>query len=162
MPGPAPGGRHFGKYVFYCAQIQHSPPLVAGVRVGILCSSFLLYRFPMNTHAYTLNQGALLTLCADDDTSGQPLSTALRQAQQQGCHHIWIDCRHTPTLPAPLLHLLRRYAARLWQAGSYLLLCHLSPLSRAALAGCATLPLAAAPLDADLYGLSCPAPPAAS
>lgn len=115
----------------------------------------------MNTHAYSLQQGTLLTLCANGDASGQPLATALRRALHQGCHQVWIDCRLAPTLPAPLLHLLRRYAALLWQAGSYLLLCHLPAPSRAALAACATLPLAAAPLDADFYGLSCPSLPTA-
>lgn len=116
----------------------------------------------MHTHCYPIQQGALLALCAADDAGGQPLAAALRQVLHQRYHHIWVDCRYAPTLSPPLLRLLQRYAARLWKAGSYLLLCHLSDPARAALASCATLPLAAAPLDAAFYGLDCPMPPTAA
>ncbi|MGI4874220.1 MAG: hypothetical protein ACRYFX_23915 [Janthinobacterium lividum] len=110
----------------------------------------------MHAHSYTLQQGALLTLCAANDASGQPLTEVLHQAVQQGGHHIWVDCRHAPTLSPSLLQLLQRYSAQLWKTGSCLLLCHLSAQARAALTSSHAQPLAAGPLDAAFYGLNCP------
>ena len=110
----------------------------------------------MRTHYQLLTCGSLLTLCAEDDKSGQPLANALHYALRSGQRSVWVDCRHVLSLSSDALLLLRQSAAKLWQYGGHLVLCRLPAATRASLAGSKAQPLAADLLDAELYGLDCP------
>ena len=111
----------------------------------------------MHTHVETLPHSCLLTLCPPADGCDS-LAKALRRVLRASPTSVWVDCRHVSALPAEALHLLRRCAASLWRRGGYLVLCHLPTATRAELAADASQPLAASLLDAQQYGLDCPAP----
>jgi len=109
----------------------------------------------MRTYIHKLPHSCLLTLC----TSGAgcyPLARALRRVLRSQPASVWVDCRQVAVLPTEALRMLRRCAARLWQRGGYLVLCHLPSDAWTELEADATQPLAASLLDAQQYGLDCP------
>jgi hypothetical protein len=109
----------------------------------------------MRTYIHKLPHSCLLTLCTSG-TGCYPLARALRRVLRSQPASVWVDCRQVAALPAEALRMLRGCAARLWQQGGYLVLCHLPAAIRPELGSDATQPLAASLLDAQQYGLDCP------
>ena len=112
----------------------------------------------MRAYIEHLAHSCLLTL-STSETGRYPLAEALRRVLRGGHRSVWVDCRHITALPTEALLLLRQCARRLWQHGGHLVVCHLPETTRAALTTDTSQPLAASLLDAEQYGLDCPASP---
>jgi len=110
----------------------------------------------MRTYIHKLPHSCLLTLCTNG-AGGYSLAQALRRVLRSQPASVWVDCQQVAALPTDALRNLRRCAARLWQRGGYLVLCHLPAATRTELTVDAMQPLAASLLDAQQYGLDCPA-----